>query len=216
MRYTAAMRLAALLLLALPASAGAREGDPEAGRERAEACGGCHGLFGNSMVPSWPALAGQQEAYLVKQLQDFRSGARSDPMMSAIAASLRDRDIEDLAAWYTQQAPIARGGPLDALGARIYQEGVRETGLPACRACHGVDALGSPGFGHGGFPALRGQLAMYTVKQLDSFASGTRTNDRGRMMLHIAGRMSPEEIAAVASYLRALPPLPATADAEGP
>lgn len=75
-------------------------GDAEAGKIRAAACSGCHGVAGISSNPLWPNLAGQQQAYLVKQLKAFRDGTRSDPMMSPMAMPLSDADIENLAAYY--------------------------------------------------------------------------------------------------------------------
>ena len=76
-------------------------GDVDAGKSRSAACAGCHGAAGISSNPLWPNLAGQQQAYLVKQLKAFRDGARSDPMMSPMAMPLTDADIDNLAAYYS-------------------------------------------------------------------------------------------------------------------
>ena len=76
-------------------------GDVAAGKAKSATCAGCHGAQGVSNNPLWPNLAGQQEGYLVKQLQAFREGTRSDPMMSPMAKPLSDIDIQNLAAYYS-------------------------------------------------------------------------------------------------------------------
>ncbi len=75
-------------------------GDLEAGREKSASCAACHGAVGISPNTSWPNLAGQQKAYLIKQMKDFRDGKRSDPWMSPMAKPLSDDDIEDLAVFF--------------------------------------------------------------------------------------------------------------------
>ncbi|MFO1109650.1 MAG: c-type cytochrome [Bradyrhizobium sp.] len=74
-------------------------GDAAAGQPKAAMCAGCHGDKGQGFPP-FPALAGKPEAYQVKALQDFKSGARSNPMMSSMAAMLSDQDMENLAAYF--------------------------------------------------------------------------------------------------------------------
>jgi cytochrome c553 len=76
-------------------------GDVAAGKSRAASCSGCHGANGISANPLWPNLAGQKEAYLVKQLKAFRDGTRSDPMMTPMARPLSGADIENLAAYFS-------------------------------------------------------------------------------------------------------------------
>ena len=78
-------------------------GDAAAGKAKALLCSACHGLDGNSTNPLWPKLAGQHEAYLVKQMKAFRSAERKDPLMAPMSAGLRDADIDDLAAYYASQ-----------------------------------------------------------------------------------------------------------------
>jgi cytochrome c553 len=81
-------------------AAGAAAGDVKAGRQKALQCQTCHGLDGMAKLPEAPNLAGQSEAYLVKALKDFRSGARRNDMMSLVTANLKDADIADLAAYF--------------------------------------------------------------------------------------------------------------------
>ncbi|MCG8466171.1 MAG: cytochrome c [Xanthomonadales bacterium] len=78
----------------------ANAADAAAGKAKAGTCAGCHGANGISASPAWPNLAGQKEAYLAKQLKDFKSGARKDPVMAGMAAALSDEDIANLAAYY--------------------------------------------------------------------------------------------------------------------
>lgn len=98
--------IAACVLLSLPVLAG----DAKAGRQKALQCQTCHGLDGQSKLPEAPNLAGQVEPYLVKSLQDYKTGARQNEMMSVVAPILSDRDIEDLAAYYAS-IPISLGPP---------------------------------------------------------------------------------------------------------
>lgn len=90
------LAVAASVVMAGPAMAG----DAAAGKARAAMCAACHGAEGISAVPTYPNLAGQKEAYIVKQLKDFKSGARKDPVMAPMAMGLSDADMENLAAYF--------------------------------------------------------------------------------------------------------------------
>ncbi len=193
--------LVALLGLAVTSLAHA-SGDAAAGKVRAAACAACHGEDGNSPNPVWPKLAGQHASYLVKQLQDLKAGTRKDPMMGPMAMGLSSTDMANLGAWYSSQK--VKAGSVDkaqaALGEKLYRGGNRTTGLPACMSCHGPDGAGVPP----AFPALSGQHAEYTAKQLTAFRSGERSNDAGKMMRDIAAKLSEAEIKALAAYISAL------------
>jgi len=76
-------------------------GDVAAGRQKALMCQTCHGLDGKAKIPEAPSLAGQSVVYLVKALNDYRTGARKNDMMSLVAPTLKDKDVEDLAAYYS-------------------------------------------------------------------------------------------------------------------
>ena len=95
-------KIAAVIMAGIMAgiSGAVYAGDVAAGKAKSATCAGCHGAQGVSNNPLWPNLAGQQEAYLVKQLQAFREGTRSDPMMSPMAKPLSDTEIQNLAAYY--------------------------------------------------------------------------------------------------------------------
>lgn len=90
------LALAATVMMASPAFAG----DAAAGKGKSMMCSACHGVAGISAVPTYPNLAGQKEAYTVKQLKDFKSGKRNDPTMKGMVASLSETDMADLAAYY--------------------------------------------------------------------------------------------------------------------
>ena len=78
-------------------------GDAAAGREKAAACQQCHGLDGNGPTPQFPKIGGQHAGYIVQALEDYKTGARRDPVMAAFATGLSKRDQQDLAAWYSSQ-----------------------------------------------------------------------------------------------------------------
>lgn len=99
MKKTLFTACCAMLLAGAPAIAG----DAAAGKEKSKTCAVCHGADGNSPAPEFPRIAGQHPDYLVKTLLAYKSGARKDPLMAAQAASLSRRDMEDLAAFYSQQ-----------------------------------------------------------------------------------------------------------------
>ena len=90
------LAVAATVMMASPVFAG----DAAAGKAKSAMCAACHGAAGISAVPMYPNLAGQKEAYLVKQLKDFKSGARKDPVMAPMAMGLSDADVANISAYY--------------------------------------------------------------------------------------------------------------------
>ncbi len=92
----------ASLVLSVGASAA---GDAAAGKSKSVVCAACHGATGTSPNAMWPNLAGQKEAYLLKQLKAFKSGARKDPMMAPMTSPLSDQDMANLAAYFSSQKP---------------------------------------------------------------------------------------------------------------
>ena len=176
-------------------------GDAAAGKAKAAMCMGCHGADGNSPTAGFPSLAGQHEGYIAKQLADFKSAThRNDPTMLGMVAALNAKDMADLGAFYAAQK-MKQGMANEktvALGAAIYRGGNLSTGVPACMGCHSPSGMGNPG---AKFPALKGQHAKYTAKQLRDFRDNNRKNDAGKMMRNVAARMTNEEIEAVSSYI---------------
>lgn len=78
-------------------------GDPASGKQKSATCASCHGEDGNSENPMYPRLAGQYESFLIKALKDYKSGARTNPMMMGFASMLNDTDMKDVAAYYASQ-----------------------------------------------------------------------------------------------------------------
>lgn len=95
-----------VLALGLMFSVASQAGDPKAAENQAKTlCAGCHGPNGVSMNPLWPNLAGQQDQYLIKSMQDYRNGVRNDPIMAPLAQTLTDEAIVDLAAYFSRLPP---------------------------------------------------------------------------------------------------------------
>lgn len=196
------LAIAAMLLGAL-GTAQAATGDAAAGHAKSAVCAACHSADGNSVVPTFPRLAGQGDAYIVKQLMDFKSGARVNPTMSPMAKPLSDQDVLNLAAYFSsQKAGVdAADAKKAALGEKIYRGGDKERKVAACMACHGPDGAGNE---PARFPKIGGQHAAYVEAQLKAFRDGSRSNDPNKMMRDIAGNMTDAEIASVADYVSGL------------
>jgi cytochrome c553 len=179
-------------------------GDADAGAARAATCAACHGQDGNSVNPQWPSIAGQNESYLVATLQAFKDGTRSDMLMGAQAAALSEQEMADLAAYFAAQTPAKRtaDSALAEAGGRLYRGGNKETAISACIACHGPTGQGNA---PAGYPAVAGQHAAYTAKQLNDYKNGARTSDsNAQIMRNITEHLTANEIAAVAAYMQGL------------
>ncbi|MHB8254693.1 MAG: c-type cytochrome [Acidiferrobacter sp.] len=170
-------------------------------------CSACHGLTGVSMVPMFPSLAGQGAPYLVKQIRDFQNHKRADPlaksMMWAMAATIPKNKIQEIADYFASQkgAPGApEGAKLVAAGHALYMGGVAADHLPACMACHGSTGRGLPPL----FPRLAGQHMTYVVAQLQAFKTKQRANDPLAIMRTIAGKLTNQQMSALAAYIRTL------------
>jgi len=191
------------LAAALASPALAASGNAARGQTKAAACAGCHGADGNGGAdPTWPKLAGQDPDYIAKQLVDFKSGARKDPIMAGMAAPLSAQDAKDIGAYYAglkAKAGAAKSAELAKLGERIYRGGITNRGVSACMSCHGPSGHGIPPR----YPRVSGQSAAYTEKQMLAFKSGARSNDSD-IMTRIAFRMSEQEIKAVSDYMAGL------------
>lgn len=179
------------------------QGDAAAGQAKSALCASCHGNDGNSALAINPKLAGQNAAYIVKQLMDFKSGVRADPIMAAMVLSLSEQDMQDIAAWYSSQTVSLQGENPDSLelGETLYRAGNQEIAVAACSACHSPTGQGNA---PAGFPSLSGQHAEYTLKQLKSFRTGERANDSNAMMRTIVERLTDKELEALASYVSGL------------
>jgi len=164
-------------------------------------CAACHAADGNSAIPVNPKLSQQHPEYLVKQLQEFKSGKRANAIMSGMAAALSDQDMLNVAYWLntkTAKPGFAKDKELVSLGERIYRGGIADRQIPACAGCHSPNGAGIPAQ----FPRLGGQHADYAVAQLTAFRDGTRKNSL--QMTGVAAKMNDREIKAVADYVAGL------------
>lgn len=166
-----------------------------------QVCGACHTFDGSRGVPANPILQGQHPEYLAKQLTDFKSGKRANPVMTAMAAPLTDDDMRNLSAFYSGKEAkpgFAKNKELVLLGEKIYRGGIAAKQVPACSGCHSPNGAGIPAQ----YPRVGGQHADYTEAQLVAFRAGSRAN--GPMMATIAARLSDREIKAVSDYVAGL------------
>jgi cytochrome c553 len=194
---------------ALAAEAGAKPDLAKAKQIVDQVCVACHGADGNSPSPPNPKLAGQGAAYITLQLQHFKDGIRSNPVMAGMAAALTPEDMRALGVYFSQQKPeasAAKDRELVMSAQRIYRGGNAASGIPACSACHAPDGVGIPSR----YPRLSGQYAEYSLAQLKAFKAGERGMDKdgkdvnGKVMAQIATRMSDTEMQAVVQYAAGL------------
>ena len=165
------------------------------------ACVSCHGAAGNSTIAINPKLSGQIDAYTHKQLVDFTTPNRNNPIMTPYSKMLTDEDKKNVSAYLAKQVPkqgAAKNKDIVELGKKIYRGGIAGTGVAACASCHGATGNGIPAQ----FPRLAGQHQDYTVAQLQAFKGGARKNSI--QMTTLAKRMSDEEMKAVADYIAGL------------
>jgi cbb3-type cytochrome c oxidase subunit III len=164
-------------------------------------CAACHGADGNSGTPTYPKLAKQHPEYIVKQLQEFKSGKRDNAIMKGFATTLSDEDMKNIAYWVTTKEAkpgFAKDKDLVTLGERIYRGGIADRQVPACAGCHSPNGAGIPSQ----YPRLSGQHADYAVAQLTAFREGVRKNSI--QMTQVAAKLNDREIKAVADYVAGL------------
>jgi cytochrome c553 len=189
---------------AVLANESAKKGDATKGKALSAVCSACHGADGNSVNPDWPKIAGQGEAYIVKQLHDFRADKRAEATMTPMAKGIAsDEDVLHLAAYFSSQKTKLGTANKEkvALGEAIYKGGVMSTGVAACAGCHGPTGAGNTA---AKFPQIAGQHTKYAIKQLKAFRASARDNDSGKMMRNVAAKMTDDEIEAVAEYIAGL------------
>lgn len=164
-------------------------------------CAACHAPDGNSVIPVNPKLAQQHPQYVLRQLQEFKSGKRANPIMMGMTAALSEDDMRNIAYWLstkTQQPGSAKDKDLVMLGERIYRGGIAERQIPACAGCHSPNGAGIPAQ----YPRLSGQHAEYTALQLTAFRDGARSNSL--QMTQVAAKLNDREIKAVSDYVAGL------------
>jgi cytochrome c553 len=169
-------------------------------------CKTCHGLQGQGFRGYFPIprLAGQQKQYIANQIRAFLDHRRIHPVMSIVAGGVAPWMIDRLAGSFSGLNPPPYGGAPRgdlALGKRIFFQGLPDSNVPACFACHGPDA-----HGHNEIPRLAGQLYWYTVAALSKWTSerGRGAPDISRIMVPTTHNLTHKQIEAVAAYLSTL------------
>jgi cytochrome c553 len=175
----------------------------EAGAAKAATCQACHGANGNSTNPEWPSLAGLGADYIADQLKNFKDGKRANPVMMPMTATMTADDMADLGMYFDSlpNTGLEADPSFWQAGEKLYRAGDPARAIPACMACHGPTGKGN---GPAKFPALRGQHATYVIKQLNDYASGTRSTGPNGIMQTIAKRLSTDDMRNLASYLQGI------------
>lgn len=182
-------------------------GDAAAGQAKSAPCAACHGADGLAVAPNYPNLAGQNERYLFRQLKMIKSKVREAPLMAGQLDAMSETDLANLAAYFSSKTAKVAKAPdkVDDLqiGEHLYRGGSITKQVSACTACHSPMGNGNP---PAGFPLLRGQSMDYVVAQLTAYREGRRKtdDDYGGMMRMVAGRLTDNEIRALASYVQGL------------
>ncbi len=188
-----------LLISSSLAFAGA---DAAAGKDKALICTGCHGTDGNNSNSDYPVLAGQVGSYLLKQLKDFKSGARVDDHMTSMVLAVEESDFKDIVAYFSsqtlnQQLDKSKGHEMK-LGKSIFTSGIKSKSSQACLSCHGSKGLGN---NETAYPSLASQHEEYIAKALKDFRDGKRKNDKDKLMRNVASKLNDKEIEALATYI---------------
>lgn len=199
----------------------AKSGIPAHGQLVAKTrCFSCHGTDGNSSNPLYPNLAGQSASFIYTQLLAFKTGDRTSPIMSGIAAAMSVQDAEDVASYYAAQTlkpDPAANGRLAVHGEQVFYSRSGMRMMSSCAACHQGDGrqqaylmgmmsrrmmgVMTQSDSTDDIPKLNGQHAAYLLEQLNDFASGKRPS---AVMTPIAGRLNEADRKAVAAYLSGL------------
>ena len=197
----AAMTVASPVWAADAPAAPAKPDLAKGGEIAAQVCAACHTADGTRGSPANPILQGQHAEYLVKQLTEFKSGARDNAIMKGFASALSEADMKNVAAFYAskQAKPgFAKNKDLVTLGEKIYRGGIADRSIPACAGCHSPTGAGIPAQ----YPRLSGQHSDYSEAQLKGFRDGIRKNNA--QMTGVAAKLNDREIKAVADYMAGL------------
>jgi cytochrome c553 len=169
--------------------------------EKANICSACHTTSGISTNPLWPNIAGQEKKYLIKQITEIRDNTRQVPEMHALIKDLKDKDISEIAEYFSAKKPavgVSSTKNLKIAESMFFSGSMDKRKIPACSSCHNYEAKGIR-LTH--FPALAGQHPQYLKKQLVEFRSGVRKNDESAVMRSIAQYLTDEEVDALADYI---------------
>ena len=199
--FTVLLALTAACAFAAGPAPAAAKPDLAKGEASFAVCSGCHAADGNSAIPGNPKLSQQHPEYLVKQLQEYKSGKRANAIMQGIASALSEDDMRNIAFWVTTKKVkpgFSTDKTLAAQGERIYRGGIAERGITACAGCHSPNGAGIPAQN----PRLGGQHSEYVAAQLTYFRDGIRKNNL--QMTQVAAKLNDREIKALADYVAGL------------
>ncbi len=180
------------------------KGNPTLGKAQSQLCQGCHGESGISQEDVIPNLAGQYADYIAKQLRNFQSGVRTHEIMSAMAQTINDVELNNIAAYFSSQNKMQGNGKGEnAVAKNLFTKGDSGRGILACTSCHGANGKGqSPSVST--YPVIGGQHKGYLVTQLNHWRSGERSNSAGGVMNKVAKNLTDAEIQALADYISGL------------
>ena len=200
------MKRLSLVATALLFSAWVGAAGPAANVERGKqvattVCASCHAVDGNSGIPTYPRLAGQNAFYIEQNAKLIRDGKRTTgnaKEMRDQMGAVSDQDLKDAALYFSKQYPKA--GEVNPkispeLGAKIFRGGIAERKVPACMSCHGPNGAGMPNE----YPRISGQHASYVETELKAYRDGVRKNAK---MEKVAKMLSAEEMKAVANFIQ--------------
>lgn len=179
------------------------QGNIDAGKALSVTCTACHGEDGNSPSDLYPKIAGQHSSYLEKQLQQFKSGERKDPIMAGMVATLSEQDMKDLSAYFASQmsTPETADPEIVGPGQKLYMGGDLDRNIPGCAACHGPRGNGLE---LAKFPKISSQHPAYIKTQLEKFRNHSRNNDYNGMMTDVSAKLTDEDIKLLSEYISAL------------
>jgi cytochrome c553 len=179
-------------------------GNPVAGKSESSLCQGCHGELGFSLEELIPHLAGQYAIYIAKQIHNFQSGARKNQIMNAMAMTINDAELADIAAYFASQEKMhGSGWGNNPVAKRLFLKGDMTRNIRPCVNCHGVNGKGkAPNIGT--FPVIGGQHKAYLRAQLINWRKGERTNSPDGVMNKIAKSLTDTEIEALTDYISGL------------
>jgi len=179
-------------------------GNPVTGKTRSELCQGCHGEYGLSQEDLIPNLAGQYANYIAKQLRNFQTGARTHQIMNAMATTINDAELTDIAAYFASQKKMQGNGTGDnPVAKNLFLKGDAGRGIPPCVSCHGKNGKGlAPNIST--YPVIGGQHKAYLQAQLQHWRSGERSNSPDGVMNKVAKSLTDAEIDSLTDYLSGL------------
>ena len=179
-------------------------GNPVAGKKKSQLCQGCHGEFGLSVEDLIPNLAGQYASYIAKQLRNYQSGARTHEIMSAMALTISDAELNDITAYFASQKKMQGNGKGDnAVAKNLFLQGDAKRGIASCSGCHGLNGKGQAA-NVATYPVIGGQHKAYLQAQLDHWRDGKRSNSPDGVMNKVAKALTDAEIDALAANLAGL------------